>query len=119
MAWTFSSSKPVYLQISERITKSILSGEYPAGQQLPSVRQLAMDAAVNPNTVQHAFTDLENVGIIVSRGTLGRFVTDDEAIIERCRHDLAQQVIRDFIKDIHSLAIDPDDAIAMIKEVSL
>lgn len=119
MAWNFSSGKPVYLQISERITKSILSGEYSAGQQLPTVRQLALEAAVNPNTVQHAFAELEDVGIIVSKGTAGRFVTDDEQIIERCRLEMAEQIVKDFVENVKQLSIDTDEAIRMIREVSL
>ena len=71
MAWHFTSDKPVYIQIAERITKSVLSGEYKPGEQIPTVRQLALIAAVNPNTVQRAFTELENDGIIISKGTVG------------------------------------------------
>ena len=64
MAWSFTADKPVYLQIAKRITGLVLSGEYKSGEQIPSVRQLALEAAVNPNTVQHAFTYLEDEGII-------------------------------------------------------
>ena len=100
MAWSFTSTKPVYIQIAERITASVISGEYKAGEQIPSVRQLALEAAVNPNTVQHAFSELENKGIIVSRGTLGRFVTEDTAVIELCRQKQAEQAVDSFIKKI-------------------
>ena len=86
LAWKFTSDKPVYLQIADRLTKSVLSGEYKPGEQIPSVRQLALEAAVNPNTIQHAFTELENNGLIISKNTIGRFVTDDEALIEECRN---------------------------------
>ncbi len=116
MAWSFSSDRPVYLQIAQRIRRSVLSGEYPPGAQIPSVRQLALDAAVNPNTVQHAFSDLESEGIILSRGTQGRFVTDDTAIIERCRQAVAQQYVRSFLNDLRQLGITAEQAISMIKE---
>lgn len=116
MAWSFSSDRPVYLQIAQRIRRSVLSGEYPPGAQIPSVRQLALDAAVNPNTVQHAFSDLESEGIILSRGTQGRFVTDDTAIIERCRQAVAQQYVRSFLNDLRQLGIPAEQAISMIKE---
>ena len=117
MAWNFSSDRPVYLQIAERITKSILSGEYPAGEQIPSVRHLALEAAVNPNTVQHAFTELENVGIIVSRGTVGRYVTEDTATVEACRKKLAEQLILHFVENMEQLGISRQQAINMIGEV--
>lgn len=116
MAWKFTGDRAVYLQIAERIKKSVLSGVYPPGGQIPSVRQLAMEAAVNPNTVQHAFTELENQGIILSRGTLGRFVTENTETIEACRLEMAQQYVRVFLKDIEQLGITEAQAITMIKE---
>lgn len=115
MAWNFSSGRPVYLQIAERITRSVLSGEYTAGEQLPTVRQLALEAAVNPNTVQHAFSELENMGIIISKGTSGRFVTEDETIVELCRKQMAEQLVNDFVENIKHLSIDTEEAISMIK----
>lgn len=116
MAWKFSGDRAVYLQIAERIKKSVLSGVYPPGGQIPSVRQLALEAAVNPNTVQHAFTELENQGIILSRGTQGRFVTEDTGTIEACRIEMAEQYVRGFLRDIAQLGISEEQAITMIKE---
>lgn len=117
MAWRFSSDRPVYLQIAQRIQESIVSGEYPPGSQLPSVRQLALEATVNPNTVQHAFAELENEGIILSKGTTGRFVTEDVQTLEDCRHSMAQQLVHRFLKDIGQLSISAQQAITMIEEV--
>ena len=117
MAWSFSSDKAVYLQIAERIKKSVLSGEYPPGAQLPSVRQLALEAAVNPNAVQHAFSELEDQGIILSKGTLGRYVTEDTLAVEVCREEMARQYVRQFLADIGQLSVTVEQAIAMIEEV--
>lgn len=119
MAWKFTSDKPVYLQIADRLTKSVLSGEYKPGEQIPSVRQLALEAAVNPNTIQHAFTELESNGLIISKNTVGRFVTNDEAIIEECRNDLAKSIAKDFIKNMSHLSITPEQAIKIIEEEKL
>lgn len=116
MAWKFTADRPVYLQIAERITRSVLAGEYPPGTQIPSVRQLALDAAVNPNTVQHAFTELEQEGIILPRGTTGRFVTEDRQVLEDCRKRLARQLVMTFIEDMAQLSYDLEQAVAMIKE---
>ena len=118
MAWSFTSNKPVYLQLAERITKSILSGKYATGQQIPSVRQLALIAAVNPNTVQHAFTELEYEGIIVSKGTMGRYVTEDTQIIDICRKRMAQQFVIDFMENMKQLSLSEEDVMNMIKEVT-
>lgn len=117
MAWKFSSDRPVYLQISERIVRKVLSGEYSAGEQIPSVRQLALEAAVNPNTVQHAFAELENEGLIISKGTLGRFVTEDSQVVEACRRRMAEQLVRDFVENIGQLSITKEQAVIMIEEV--
>ncbi|MBR5202096.1 MAG: GntR family transcriptional regulator [Clostridia bacterium] len=117
MAWKFSSDKPVYLQIADRIVKKVLSGEYSVGEQIPTVRQIALEAAVNPNTVQHAFSELENEGLIISKGTLGRFVTEDTEIVATCRHKMAEQIVRDFAKNMEHLSITKEQAIKMIEEV--
>lgn len=118
MAWKFTADRAVYLQIAQRIEIAVLSGVYPPGGQIPSVRQLALEAAVNPNTVQHAFTELENQGLILSRGTQGRFVTEDAATIEACRLEMAQLCVKQFLKDIGQLGLTREQAIAMIKEAN-
>lgn len=116
MAWSFSSDRPVYLQIAERIIKSVLSGKYVAGEQIPTVRQLALEAAVNPNTVQHAFAELENEGIIISKGTVGRYVTDDTEIIEACRKRMAKQLVKSFVKNAVQLGVSEEQCLEMIEE---
>ena len=116
MAWSFTSDRPVYLQVAERIRLSVLIGEFIPGEQIPSVRQLALTAAVNPNTIQHAFTELESEGLIESRGTTGRFVTEDLEIIERCRSQQAKELIGSFVQKADALGIDQSTLINMIKE---
>lgn len=116
MAWKFTSDKLIYMQIAERITMSVISGEYAPGAQIPSVRQLALEAAVNPNTVQHAFTELENEGIIISKGTIGRYVTEDTAIIENCRKHTAKQTVKAFCENINTLGLQKDELIKMLEE---
>ncbi|MBP3376985.1 MAG: GntR family transcriptional regulator [Clostridia bacterium] len=115
MAWSFSPHRPVYYQVAERIRQSILSGEYASGEQIPSVRQLALEAAVNPNTIQHAFSELEDQGLIVSRGTTGRFVTEDIAVIDRCRELEAKILVEEFTQRALQLRIPCDTLIEMIK----
>ncbi len=116
MAWSFTQDSPVYLQISKRIIMSVLSGEYTIGEQIPSVRQLALEAAVNPNTVQHAFQELESEGIIVSKGTVGRYVTEDVSVIESCRKKMAEQLIKKFLDDANRLALTKENIIAILEE---
>ena len=118
MAWSFSTDRPVYIQIADRIKKSVLSGEYEAGQQIPTVRQLALEAAVNPNTVQHAFTELENEGIIIAKGTLGRFVTEDNQVVQAVREDMARCLAKAFVIEMGQLSISPEQALELIREVN-
>ena len=115
MAWSFSPHRPVYYQVAERIRQSILSGEYASGEQIPSVRQLALEAAVNPNTIQHAFSELEDQVLIVSRGTTGRFVTEDIDVIDRCRELEAKILVEEFTQRALQLRIPCDTLIEMIK----
>lgn len=119
MAWSFLEGKAVYLQIAERITTLILSGKYLPTEQLPSVRQLALEAAVNPNTVQHAFCELEDEGIIVSKGTQGRFVTEDTLVIENCRKKLVKQLFNDFVTKSKELLVTKEELLSIVKEIEL
>lgn len=119
MAWSFFGDKAVYLQIAERITVSILSGKYLPAEQLPSVRQLALEAAVNPNTVQHAFCELENAGIIVSKGTQGRFVTEETQVIENCRKKLVKKLFNDFASKSKELSVTKEELLSILKEIEL
>ena len=91
MAWNLNSERPIYSQIMERITFDIISGIYPPGSQLPSVRALAQDAGVNPNTMQKAMAELERTGLIYSQRTSGRFITEDLGMIDKTKKDLASE----------------------------
>ncbi len=116
MAWSFASDRPVYVQLAERLRKKIISSEYRAGEQIPSVRQLASETAVNPNTVQRALAELEDEGLLEVRGTLGKFVTEDRAIIERCQREQAKELVRSFITSAKEMSIPTKELISMIEE---
>ena len=116
MAWSFSPGMPVYIQIADNLTHLIISGKYPPGSQIPTVRQLAVETAVNPNTVQHAFAELEKRGIIETRGTLGRFVTEDKSLVEQSRHEHAKHIVKTFMKNIRQIGCTEEEIIDLIKE---
>lgn len=116
MAWSFTSDKPVYVQIAQRIITSVLSGEYKPGEQIPTVRQLALEAAVNPNTIQHAFAELENEGVIVSLGTTGRFVTENTHVIEQCRKQITEQIVKSFIESLEVMSVSKEQILGMVEE---
>lgn len=94
MAWELDADRPIYAQLVERIQKEIVSGKYQPGEKLPSVRDLAAVAAVNPNTMQKAFAELERSGLIVTQRTSGRTVTEDTELIGNTREQLAAGHVR-------------------------
>lgn len=97
---TFDTSRPIYIQIVERLTHKIIAGEYQAGARLAPVRELAATLGVNPNTLQRAFAELERQGLLYTERTAGRFVTQDQAIIIAVRDAMAQHVVADFVKQM-------------------
>lgn len=116
MAWIFDEKSPIYAQIAHQIKLQIISGEIKGSQQLPTVRDLAEEAGVNPNTIQRAFTELEREGMVFSQRTSGRFVTDDEERIARERRDLAEKEILSFIAQMTRIGFSQED---LIKELTV
>lgn len=116
MAWTLDSDRPIYAQILERIQMQIVSGVYQPGDKLPSVRELAMQAGVNPNTMQKALSELERSGLIITQRTSGRNVTEDMDMIKATRRQLAGEQIQEFLKKMQELGFEREDIIAMLQE---
>ncbi len=114
MAWQFSSGAPVYLQIVSRIRADILSGVWRPDEQIPAVRQLAVEAGVNPNTMQRAFAVLEAERLFVTRGTVGRFITTDEAVLNHAREVLWQETVTRLVAEARAVGLTPDALIARI-----
>lgn len=115
MAWELKSDRPVYVQLVEEIKRRIISGEYPPGSQLPPVRALAGAAAVNPNTMQKAFSELEREGLVYAQRTSGRFITEDTKMIENLKSILAEEIISEFFVQMGSLGFSKEDAIQLIE----
>ena len=115
MAWTFDQTIPIYLQAAHRIRSDIVCGRYAKHEKLPSVRDLALTASINPNTLQRAFSLLEEEGLVVTVGTSGRFVTSDDAVITRARDAIAAQLARDFSARMAELGFSPEEAAASVR----
>ncbi|MDR0952398.1 MAG: GntR family transcriptional regulator [Oscillospiraceae bacterium] len=116
MAWIFSSDRPIYLQLTDRVISGILTGEYPMGSKLPSVREFAEIASVNPNTVQRALAELEAVGLIDNQRTTGKFVTEEEERITMAREKRGSALARDFLKNMTDLGYDSDQVSQLLRE---
>ena len=115
MAWQFTSRAPVYMQIVSRIRADILGGVYPPDSQIPPVRQLALTAGVNPNTMQRAFAELEAERLFITRGTVGRFITTDTEVLERAREILRQETVLRLVEEAAAVGMTPDELIESIR----
>lgn len=116
MAWDLDSDRPIFIQIVERIQMDIISGVYRPGDKLPSVRDLAAEAAVNPNTMQKALTELERTGLVYAQRTSGRFITEDVNMIEELKGRLAQEQISTFFENMDRLGFAKEEAISMLEK---
>ena len=116
MPWRFHSRSPVFVQIADRIRGDILKGVYPPNSQIPPVRQLALEASVNPNTVQHALSALEEEGLLYSKGTVGRFVTGESAILDAATRAAHDNVMRAMLDEALALGISREELIEFIKK---
>ena len=110
MNWKFAGDRPVYQQIMENIRGAVLRGELPPGGRVPSVRELAMQAQVNPNTMQRALTELEREGLLVGGGTSGRTVTQDEAILRQMQQEALDALARECVEKFRAFGISPAQA---------
>lgn len=118
MQWNLNSERPVYLQLIEQIQAGIISGYFKPGDKLPSVRDLAADATVNPNTMQKAFTELERIGLVYTHRTSGRFITSDEKLIKELKEQSAKNEIKDFLNKMKQLGLDTEEIIELIKNLA-
>ena len=116
MAWTFDKKSPIYLQIAYRVKLKIASKELSMGQQLLPVREFAQEAGVNPNTVQRAFQELEKEGLVYSARTSGRFVTEDEKLIDQKRHEIAQSLMKNFVTEMAAIGFSSAEIKAIITD---
>ncbi|WP_192803670.1 GntR family transcriptional regulator [Streptococcus agalactiae] len=109
MAWEFNEKSPIYSQIAEHIKMQIVSQEIKSGDQLPTVRELAQEAGVNPNTMQRAFTELEREGMVFSQRTSGRFVTEDNLLIGKIRQQVAKAELATFVNNMKKIGYKLDE----------
>ena len=115
MEWNFRNDQPIYSQLTQRLTEAIVSGIYAPGEKLPSVRELALEAGVNPNTVQRALTELEREGLVFSQRTAGRFVTENENMIVNAKLRIADERVSEFLRSMKTLGCGRQEIISLIE----
>lgn len=116
MQWQFSNDAPIYTQLIQQVKVGIVTGAFPPGERLPSVRDLATEAGVNPNTMQRALAELERDGLVYSQRTAGRFVTEDNTMINQAKRSLAQRHVKTFLEAMLRLGFQKDEIISLIEQ---
>ena len=115
--YIFDNERPIYIQLVEMLRKEIVSGKLKPGERLPSVRELALTARVNPNTMQKALAELESEGLVYTERTNGKFVTANNELIEKIKKDLAEEKVNDFLNDMKSIGITYEEAVIYLQEL--
>ena len=116
MPWTFANNRPIYEQLIEQVSLRIIDQVYPPGSKLPSVRELAAEAQVNPNTMQRALTEMEKTGLLYAQRTSGRFITEDLSLIAACRLELANSELQRFLSRMAQLGYDRQSTLLLIEQ---
>ena len=116
MGWRFNNDRSIYLQLVEQISYRIATGFYLPGGRLPSVRELAAEAEVNPNTMQKALAELERQELLFSQRTAGRFVTEDTGGILKMKKQAARGAVDVFLKQMENLGLSETEIIELIRE---
>ena len=116
MEWQLGADAPIYSQLVANMKLAIVSGRFSPGARLASVRDLAVDAGVNPNTMQRALQELEREGMVFSQRTAGRFVTEDEAVINEAKRALAQDNIRSCLAAMSRLGYSKEEIVALLEK---
>ena len=116
MGEEFHASKPIYLQLVDRINRQIIRKELQSGDKLPSVREMAIQSGVNPNTVQRTYSELERMGIVETRRGQGTFVVENEEIFIQLREELKKEQILTFIDEMEEMGYSANEMVQGLKE---
>ena len=116
MAWNLQSDRPIYAQLVDQIQRMIVTGIFPAGSRLPSVRELAAEAAVNPNTMQRALVKLEEDGLLYTQRTSGRYVTEETERIMEVKRALAEELIQQFVENMNRLGYTREQSVELLNK---
>ena len=116
MKFVFDNNIPIYIQLVEQLKIYIISGKILPGDRLPSVRDLALDSKVNPNTMQKALTELEEQKLIYTERTNGKYITEDKDLIEKIRKDYANELTKKYLSNMLDIGINKEDTTKYLKE---
>jgi len=117
MNFDFDNNIPIYIQLVEQLKIYIISGKIKSGERLPSVRELALQTKVNPNTMQRALIELEELNLIYTERTNGKFVTDDQKLIDKYKDEYALELSNKYFLNMESIGFDKNKAIDYLKKL--
>lgn len=115
MQWKLDNAAPIYAQLVDQLKMRIVTGVYPMGSRMPAVRELAMEAGVNPNTMQRALQELERQGLVYSQRTSGRFVTEDSDAVLGEKEKLAGAYVNTFLAQMSMLGFGQKEILDMLR----
>ena len=116
MELNYDIAKPIYQQIIDEIKKSVIRGELTPGSQIPSQRELAVSAHVNPNTVQRAYREMENMKLVETLRGQGTFICQREGMIEELRSEMAMEILENFLNEMRSLGQTDESIMEMLQK---
>lgn len=117
MKFDLDNNIPIYLQLVEQFKSDIISGKLSVGERLPSVRDLALQLKVNPNTVQKALVELESIGLVYTERTNGKFVTENDVLIEKYKQEYADIITQKYMETMEKIGFDKNDVLLLIKDL--
>lgn len=117
MHFAFDNNTPIYIQLVEQIKINIISGNLKPMERLPSVRDLALQTKVNPNTMQKALSELEETGLIFTERTNGKFVTADTALIAHHKKEYAEALARRYLQNMENAGFDRGEALRYLEKL--
>ena len=117
MEFKFDNERPIYIQLVEKLRIAVISGVYPVGSKIPSVRELALTVKVNPNTVQKALMELENEKLIYTERTNGKFVTQDKKLLDKVKKELAKEKVNEYITSMDNIGITFEESVKYLQEL--
>ena len=117
MSFEFDNNIPIYIQLVEQLKIAIISGRIKSGERLPSVRELALQTKVNPNTMQKALVELEELKLVYTERTNGKFVTDDEELINKYKEEYAKQLSDKYFISMQNIGYDNKEVIKYLEKL--
>nr|WP_294531038.1 GntR family transcriptional regulator [uncultured Blautia sp.] len=112
----YNPTLPIYLQTANAIKRDIVTGKLSPGEKLPSVRDLAVEYTINPNTVSRVYKELESEGVCFTRRGMGTFVTEEQEKVDMLKEEMAGNLIRDFLESMEQLGFSRSEAIALLEK---